>query len=58
MNVNCSLKRVYSSGPVQDLHLIPFSLLIRRCGLVTPIIEYKVGIKNWNNNILRKYFFL
>jgi len=38
--VFASLKRhfsgAYSSGSVQDLHLIPFSLFFRRCGIIAP----------------------
>ena len=34
----------YSSGAVQDFHLIPFSSLFRRTGFVTPKPEAKVNI--------------
>jgi len=34
----------YSSGSVQDFHLIPFSSLFRRTGFVTPKPEAKVKI--------------
>ena len=34
----------YSSGSVQDLHLIPFSSIFRRNGILTPKIAAKIKI--------------
>ena len=46
----------YSSGSVQDFHLIPFSSLFRRTGFVTPKPETKVKIILINNRSEGAFF--